>query len=57
MFGSIALISYHYLLWGIYRQSTGHDVGDLLYYWYRYANVYSKKALELYAPAGRLAIP
>lgn len=57
MFGSIALISYHYLLWGIYRQSVGHDVGDLLYYWYRYANVYSKKALELYAPAGRLAIP
>lgn len=57
MFGSIALISYHYLLWGVYRQSVGHDVGDLLYYWYRYANVYSKRALELYAPAGRLSIP
>ena len=57
MFGSIALISYHYLLWGIYRQSVGHDVGNLLYLWYRYANVYSKKALEMYAPAGCLAIP
>lgn len=57
MFGSIALISYHYLLWGIYRQSVGHDAGNLLYYWYRYANVYSKKALELYAPAGCLLIP
>ncbi len=56
MYGSIAVVSYHWLLWGIYRQSVGHDAGSLLYYWYRYAADYSKRALALYAPAGRLAI-
>lgn len=57
MYGTIAIVSYHWLLWGVYRQSIGHDAGSLLYYWYRYASDYSKRALELYAPSGRLAIP
>lgn len=57
MYGSIALVSYHWLLWGIYRQSVGHDAGSLLYYWFRYASDYSKLALEEYAPSGHLAIP
>ena len=55
--GTIAIVSYHWLLWGIYRQSTGHDAGSLLYYWYRYAVDYSKRALDAYAPCGRLALP
>nr|WP_260620469.1 phosphotransferase [Gordonibacter massiliensis (ex Traore et al. 2017)] len=57
MFGAIALVSYHWLLWGVYRQSVGHDAGSLLYYWYRYASDYSKRALELYAPSGHLVLP
>lgn len=57
VYGTIALVSYHWLLWGIYRQSVGHDAGSLLYYWYRYAVDYSKKALSLYAPSGRLVLP
>ena len=57
MYGSIAVVAYHWLMWGIYRQSIGHDAGSLLYYWYRYATEYSKKALELYAPSEPLIIP
>lgn len=57
MYGSIALVSYHWLLWGIYRQSVGHDAGSLLYYWFRYASDYSKLALEEYAPSDHLIIP
>lgn len=57
MYGMIALASYHWLLWGVYRQSMGHDAGSLLYYWYRYAMDYSKLALEMYAPAADIAIP
>lgn len=57
MYGSIALCSYHWLLWGIYRQSVGHDSGSLLYYWYRYATDYSKRALALYESGDALFIP
>lgn len=57
MFGAIALVSYHWLMWGFYRQSVGHDAGALLYYWYRYAADYSKRALDLYAASETLVIP
>lgn len=57
IFGAIAVVSFHWLLWGIYRQSVGHDAGSLLYYWYRYAVDYSRRALDAYAPCGRLALP
>lgn len=57
MYGCIALCSYHWLMWGIYRQSVGHDAGSLLYYWYRYAVEYSKLALGLYASDEPLLIP
>lgn len=57
MYGSIALVGYHWLVWGMYRQSVGHDVGSLMYHWYRYAVDYSKLALGMYAPDGELLIP
>lgn len=57
MYGSIALVSFHWLMWGVYRQSVGHDAGVLLYYWYRYATDYSRLALSLYVDADSLIIP
>ena len=57
MYGMIALVGYHWLCWGIYRLSIGHDAGSLLYFWYRYATVYGEKALRLYAPESALIIP
>lgn len=57
MYGCIALCSYHWLMWGIYRQSVGHDAGSLLYYWYRYAVEYSKLALGMYSSKEPLRIP
>ena len=57
MYGMIALVGYHWLCWGIYRLSIGHDAGSLLYFWYRYATEYGEKALTLYAPESELLIP
>lgn len=57
MYAAIALTGYNYLLWGVYRQSVGHDAGSLLYYWYRYVNEYTKRSLDLYAPSNLLVIP
>lgn len=57
MYGMIALVGYHWLCWGIYRLSIGHDAGSLLYYWYRYAMTYGEKAIGMYAPDEVIAIP
>ena len=57
MYAAIALTAYNYLLWGVFRQSVGHDAGSLLYYWYRYVNEYTQRALDLYASSDPLTIP
>lgn len=57
MYGMIALVGYHWLCWGIYRLSIGHDAGSLLYFWYRYATEYGEKAVKLYSSEIKLQIP
>ena len=57
MYGFIALCSYHWLMWGIYRRSVGHDVGALLYIWFKYVDEYTKLALSMYESFDLLLIP
>lgn len=48
-YGYIAISSYFYFSWAIYMESTGHDVGNFSYLWFKYANHYGNEALERYA--------
>lgn len=57
MYGCIALYSFHWLMWGVYRRSVGHDCGSLMYIWFKYATDYSEKALSMYLPTDQLIIP
>lgn len=57
MYGCIALFAFHWLMWGVYRRSVGHDCGSLMYVWFKYATDYSEKALSMYLPADQLYIP
>lgn len=44
----VALASYHWFIWALYKESLGDSVGEWQYMWYRYAKTYSVKALALY---------
>ena len=57
MYGCIALFAFHWLMWGVYRRSVGHDCGSLMYIWFKYATDYSEKALSMYLPVDQLYIP
>lgn len=44
----VALASYHWFIWALFKESTGNPVGEWLYLWYRLAKAYSAKAISLY---------
>ena len=44
----VALASYYWFVWALYKESSGDPVGEWLYLWYRYAKQYSALALERY---------
>ena len=46
--GYTALSSFYWFIWALYKELTGHLVGEYLYIWYRYTKEYSEKGLELY---------
>ena len=46
--GYTAIASYYWYVWAIYQESVGNAVGEYLYIWYKYAKMYSEKAIELY---------
>ena len=47
----VALASYYWFVWALYKESSGDPVGEWLYLWYRYAKQYSALALERYGKA------
>lgn len=44
-----ALSGYYWFVWALYKEATGHPVGEWMYEWYRVCKLFGKKALELYA--------
>ena len=42
----VALASYYWFVWALYKESSGDPVDEWLYLWYRYAKQYSALALE-----------
>lgn len=42
-----AVVSFHWLIWAIYKEYTDESVGDLLHYYYRYTKLFNEKALGL----------
>ena len=44
----IAICSYYWFVWALYKKSIGDDLEYYLNLWYRYSNTYSDIALELY---------
>lgn len=47
----VALASYYWFVWALYKESSGDPVGEWLYLWHRYAKQYSALALERYEKA------
>ena len=47
----VALASYYWFVWALYKESSGDPVGEWLYLWYRYAKQCSALALERYGKA------
>jgi CTP:phosphocholine cytidylyltransferase-like protein/thiamine kinase-like enzyme len=41
----VAISSYYWFVWALYKESFGEVVGEYLYLWYKYAKTYSKIAL------------
>jgi hypothetical protein len=46
--GYVAISSYYWFVWAIYKESVGDNIGEYTYLWYKYAKTYGKIALELY---------
>ncbi|WP_410208630.1 NTP transferase domain-containing protein [Fusobacterium sp.] len=46
--GYTALSSFYWFVWALYKEFTGHQVGEYLYIWYRYAKKYSDEGLAVY---------
>lgn len=44
----VAISSYYWFVWALYKESLGEDVGNYLSIWHNYANKYSDIALDLY---------
>ena len=47
----VALASYYWFVWALYKESSGDPVGEWLYLWHRYTKQYSALALERYGKA------
>lgn len=47
--GYVALAAWYWFVWAIYQDMSGKPVGEYLYIWYRFANEYGMRAIELYA--------
>ena len=45
----IALSSYYWFVWALYKDACGAPVGEWLYLWYRNAKLFAAKAHEAYA--------
>lgn len=44
----IAISSFYWYVWALYKEKKGEIVGEYLYTWYRFAGSYGKIALEAY---------
>lgn len=44
----IGICSYYWFVWALYKESLGEDLKYYLNLWYKYSNIYSNIALELY---------
>lgn len=44
----IAISSYHWFIWALYKDACGKPVGEWLYVWYRNAKLFGAKASALY---------
>ena len=42
-----AVVSFHWLVWALYKDETGDPVGEFLDYYYRYTKMFGAKAREL----------
>ncbi len=42
-----AVVSFHWLIWAIFKEYTNESVGDLLQYYYRYTKMFNEKALAM----------
>ena len=45
---SIAISSYYWFVWALYKDACGNPVGEWLYLWYKNAKLFGRKARELY---------
>ena len=43
----IAICSYYWFIWALYKDACGAPVGEWLYLWYKNAKAFGKKANEL----------
>lgn len=41
------VVSFHWLVWALYKESIGDSVGDLLYFFYKHTKTYGKEAKKL----------
>ncbi len=46
--GYVAVASFHWFVWALYKDACGSPVGEYLYLWYKYTKTYGAKALELH---------
>ncbi|MBQ6586630.1 MAG: winged helix-turn-helix transcriptional regulator [Coriobacteriales bacterium] len=44
----VALCAFYWFVWALYKDKTGHPVGEWLHLWYRAAKSFGAYALELY---------
>ena len=44
---SVAVNSYYWFVWALYKDACGEPVGEWVYLWYKRAKEYGKKAVEL----------
>ena len=44
----VALCAFYWFVWALYKDKTGHPVGEWLHLWYRAAKSFGAHALELY---------
>lgn len=49
----LCTISFHWLVWALYRDQCGEPVGELEFMWHRYARSYGEKAKMLCEEMGR----
>lgn len=45
----VSIASFHWLVWALFKENKGEDVGKYLYLWYRYAKTYGQRAEQLFS--------